>query len=109
MDSSSLSSRHSSSSDGSNQFSMGDVSHTKAVSSNKGLMMMSDAYELQVDNNGVSMSVNNSGSNSNNDHQMMEKMPPSQAKLDSFSSEINVANDTVNNTIPKDVISPSKG
>ena len=107
MDSSSLSSRHSSSSDGSNQFSMGDVSHTKAVSSNKGLMMMSDAYELQVDNNGVSMSHNNSGSNSNNDHQMMEKIPPSQAKLDSFSSENNDGNETIKST--KDVISPSKG
>ena len=107
MDSSSLSSRHSSSSDGSNQFSMGDVSHTKAVSSNKGLMMMSDAYELQVDNNAVSMSQNNSGSNSNNDHQMMEKMPPSQAKLDSFLSENNVGNDTMKST--KEIISPSKG
>ena len=69
--------------------------------------MMSDAYELQVDNNGVSMSHNNSGSNSNNDHQMMEKMPPSQAKLDSFSSENNVGNDTIKST--KDKISPSKG
>ena len=106
MDSSSISSRHSSSSDGSNQSSMGDVSHTKAVSSNKGLMMMSEAYELQVDNNGVSMSVNN-GSNSNNDHQMMEKSP--QAKLDSTSSDNNGVNETINNTINKDVVSPSKG
>lgn len=69
--------------------------------------MMSDAYELQVDNNGVSMSHNNGGSNSNNDHQMMEKIPPSQAKLDSFSSENNVANESIKST--KDVISPSKG
>ena len=69
--------------------------------------MMSDAYELQVDNNGVSMSHNNGGSNSNNDHQMMEKIPPSQAKLDSFSSENNVASETIKST--KDIISPSKG
>ena len=102
MDSSSISSRHSSSSDGSNQFSMGDVSHTKAVSSNKGLMMMSEAYELQVDKNGVQ--VNNG---SNNDHQMMEKGP--QAKLDSSPYDNIVANETINNTLQKDVISPSKG
>ena len=64
--------------------------------------MMSEAYELQVDKNGVQ--VNNG---SNNDHQMMEKGP--QAKLDSSSSDNIVANETINNTLQKDVISPSKG
>ena len=64
--------------------------------------MMSEAYELQVDKNGVQV-INGS----NNDHQMMEKGP--QAKLDSSPSDNIVANETINNTFQKDVISPSKG
>ena len=47
-----MSSEHSSS-DGSSRFNMeGDPMYTNAVS-NKGLIMMTEAYELQVDNSGV--------------------------------------------------------
>ena len=48
----SMSSEHSSS-DGSSRFNMeGGPMYTNAVS-NKGLIMMTEAYELQVDNSGV--------------------------------------------------------
>ena len=79
-----------------------DVSHTNAanVSSKGGLIMMSEAYELQVDNNGVpTTSVKSS--------QKTVTISPSQAKKEVTLSD--GVNESIKNTVSKNNASPSKG
>jgi hypothetical protein len=61
--------------------------------------MMSEAYELQVDNNGISMSMNG--------NQSTEKVSPSPGKT-AMSSSSHV-NEPTNNTTQINITSPSKG
>ena len=94
---SSLSSKHSSSG-ASNRFNEANDSHTNSLS-NKGLIIMSETYELQVDTNDVSKPMNK--------NQDTDKVSIDQDRKDIFSS--NNMNEQRGNVIPTTVTSPSKG